>query len=118
MIQIKRAYEKPSKTDGYRILIDGLWPRGITKAEAKFDLWLKDIAPSTELRKWFHQNPDEWETFRKKFLAEIKNKKELLVQIKNLEKEKGTVTLVYSYKDTIRNNAVILQKLILSDKYN
>ncbi|MDY0081705.1 MAG: DUF488 family protein [Ignavibacteriaceae bacterium] len=117
MIQIKRAYEKPSKSDGFRILIDRLWPRGVTKADAKIDLWLKDIAPSTELRKWFHQNPDKWEDFRKKFLAEIKNKKELLVQIKNLEKEKGNVTLIYSYKDTEKNNAVILKKVLSSDKF-
>ncbi|HQI39553.1 MAG: hypothetical protein B6D44_11335 [Ignavibacteriales bacterium UTCHB2] len=117
MIQIKRAYEKPAKADGYRILIDRLWPRGVAKSEAKLDLWLKEIAPSTELRKWFHQNPDEWDTFRKKFLDEIKSKKELLTQIKNLEKEKGTVTLVYSYKDTERNNAVILQKVLSSGKF-
>lgn len=116
MIKIKRVYEKASKTDGFRILVDRLWPRGLTKSEAKIDLWLKEIAPSNELRKWYHQNPDEWDAFSKKYLSEIKNKNELLEQIKKLEKEKSVVTLVFSSKNLTQNNAAALKNIFSSSK--
>lgn len=111
MMKIKRVYEKPEKEDGVRILIDRLWPRGLTKEKAKVDLWLKDIAPSTALRKWFGHDPAKWEEFKKKYLAELKDKKELVKEIKSKGKE-GPVTLVYGAKDEKHNDAVVLQELL------
>lgn len=112
MIKIKRVYDKPSKDDGYRILIDRLWPRGLTKEEAKIDLWLKEIAPSTELRKWYNHDPKKWISFKEKYRKELKDKEELLEQIKELEKEHKTVTLLYSSKEERLNNAIILLEFI------
>lgn len=114
MMKTKRVYEKAAKSDGFRILVDRLWPRGLTKSEAKIDLWLKEIAPSNELRKWYHQNPDKWDAFIKKYLSEIKNKYELLTQIKNLDKEKSVITLVYASKNLTGNNAAALMKILSS----
>lgn len=111
MIKIKRVYEKPSEDDGYRILIDRLWARGLTKEKAKIDLWLKDIAPSNELRKWFNHDPEKWDFFKEKYKQELKDKKDLAEQIRKLEKEKGTVTLLYSTKDEKHNNAVALTEI-------
>jgi len=108
MIKIKRVYDPPAKEDGYRILIDRLWPRGLTKERAKIDLWLKEIAPSNELRKWFNHDPEKWEEFKAKYEKELTNKQNLLHEIKQLEKEKGIVTLLYSTKETEHNNAVAL----------
>ena len=112
MIKIKRVYEKPSEDDGYRILIDRLWARGLTKEKAKIDLWLKDIAPSNELRKWFNHDPEKWDFFKEKYKQELKDKKDLAEQIRRLEKEKGTITLLYSTKDEKHNNAVVLTELV------
>lgn len=112
MVKIKRVYDKPSKDDGYRILIDRLWPRGLTKEEAKIDLWLKEIAPSTELRKWYNHDPKKWISFKEKYRKELKDKGELLEQIKELEKEHKTVTLLYSSKEERLNNAIILLEFI------
>ncbi|HEX9252635.1 MAG TPA: DUF488 family protein [Ignavibacteriaceae bacterium] len=112
MIKLKRVYDKYSDEDGFRILVDRLWPRGLTKKDAKIDIWLKEIAPSNELRKWYHQNSDEWTTFRKKYSNEIKNKKELLKQIKLLEKENGTISLVYAAKNLNKNNASALLSVL------
>jgi uncharacterized protein YeaO (DUF488 family) len=109
MIKIKRVYDPPSKEDGYRILVDRLWARGLTKEEAKIDLWLKEIAPSDELRKWFSHDPEKWEEFKNRYEKELANKQELLRKIIQLEKEKRVVTLLYSTKETERNNAVALQ---------
>lgn len=110
-ILTKRAYEKPDSNDGYRVLVDRLWPRGISKEEADLDDWLKTIAPSDELRKWFHSNRSEWEEFRKRYLAELKEHRE---EIRSLaEKAKSeTVTLVYSSKETERNNAEVLKQYL------
>lgn len=107
MINLKRAYEAPSKDDGTRILVDRLWPRGLTKEDAKIDLWLKDIAPSDALRKWFDHDPEKWEDFKKRYATELKNKSEALKAIKD-EMKKGTITLVFSAKDEQHNNAVAL----------
>ena len=112
MIKIKRAYEKPSKEDGYRILVDRLWPRGITKNKARIDLWLKDISPSDELRKWFSHDPQKWDEFKKRYATEVSKKKELLQKIIDIEKEKRTITLVYAAKDKEHNNAVFLKGII------
>ncbi len=112
MIKIKRVYDDPSKDDGYRILIDRLWARGLKKEKAKIDLWLKEIAPSNELRKWYSHDPTKWNSFKEKYKAELKGKEKLLDQIKKLEKEKGTLTLLYSSKEPRLNNAVALAEII------
>jgi uncharacterized protein YeaO (DUF488 family) len=109
MIKIKRIYDSSSKEDGYRILVDRLWPRGLTKEKASIDLWLKEIAPSDELRKWFSHDAAKWEEFKKRYEKELAGKQELLGEIMQLEKEKHVVTLLYSTKETERNNAVALQ---------
>lgn len=108
MINIKRVYEKSSKDDGERILVDRLWPRGLTKQKAKVDLWLKDIGPSTELRKWFGHDPKRWVSFKAKYKRELKKKTDDIQEIKKHAK-KSKVTLVYGAKDTEHNEAFILQ---------
>lgn len=108
MIKIKRAYSSPSPTDGFRILVDRLWPRGLTKAKAKIDLWLKDLAPSNELRHQYHHDPSKWPAFRTNYQKELDQKEELLDQIKRLEKQHKVVTLVFASKEERLNNAVVL----------
>lgn len=108
-IRIKRVYEQPDKHDGRRILVDRLWPRGLTKEKASVDLWLKDIAPSTALRKWFGHDPDKWEAFKERYLAELKNNSEPIRLLKQ-ELDKGVVTLVYGAKDEEHNEAVVIQE--------
>ena len=110
-IKIKRVYEKPSKEDGMRILVDRLWARGLTKEKAAIDLWLKEIAPSTELRKWFAHDPKKWTEFRKKYLQELKENKEQVSIIKDHLK-KVPVTLVYGAKDQEHNEAQVLEELL------
>lgn len=104
---IKRVYEKPDQKDGFRILVDRLWPRGLTKEKAAVDLWLKEIAPSAELRKWFNHDPEKWPDFQKKYLAEIKENKEALTTLKAKMKEEN-VTIVYGAKDEEHNDARVL----------
>jgi uncharacterized protein YeaO (DUF488 family) len=111
MIKIKRIYDKPEKSDGFRILVDRLWPRGMTKAEAKVDLWLKDVGPSTELRHWFGHDPAKWKEFERRYTKELDKKWDLIAAICEHEK-KGTVTLLYGAKDQRFNNAVSLQEYI------
>lgn len=108
-IRIKRVYEQPDEQDGRRILVDRLWPRGLTKEKAKVDLWLKDIAPSTALRKWFGHDPEKWEAFKERYLAELKNNGEQ-VRILKQELDKGVVTLVYAAKDEKHNEAIVIQQ--------
>jgi uncharacterized protein YeaO (DUF488 family) len=108
-IRIKRVYEQPDKDDGMRILVDRLWPRGLTKEKASVDLWLKDIAPSTELRKWFAHDPNKWDEFKKRYLIELKENSEQIRLLKQ-EIEKGVVTLVYGAKDEEHNEARVLQE--------
>jgi uncharacterized protein YeaO (DUF488 family) len=112
IIRIKRVYDSPAEEDGFRILVDRLWPRGMTKDKAKIDLWLKEVAPSDDLRRWFAHDPKRWQEFKGRYKAELKNKKELLAKIKQTEKEKGTVTLLYSAKDKEHNNAVALSTVL------
>jgi uncharacterized protein YeaO (DUF488 family) len=115
MIKTKRIYESPAEEDGFRILVDRLWPRGVQKEKAKIDLWLKEIAPSDDLRKWFAHDPQKWEEFKKKYAKELATKQGLLNEIRQIEKEKGTVIFLYSARDTEHNNAVAL-KMILEKK--
>ena len=109
MIQLKRAYEPPARSDGERVLVERLWPRGLTKARAALDLWPKDVAPSPELRKWFGHEPARWPEFQKRYGRELRDQPELTEQIKQLEKEHGVVTLVFSARDAERNQAVVLR---------
>jgi len=113
MINIKRIYEQPVKEDGYRILIDRLWPRGLTKEHAAVNLWRKDIAPSDRLRKWFSHDPKKWTMFQKRYLQELSDKKNSIEEIHKLEHDKKIITLVYGAKDQEHNNAVVLKKLLM-----
>jgi uncharacterized protein YeaO (DUF488 family) len=115
MIKTKRIYESPAEEDGFRILVDRLWPRGMQKEKAKIDLWLKEIAPSDDLRKWFAHESQKWEEFKKKYAKKLATKEGLLNEIRQMEKEKGTVTFLYSARDTEHNNAVAL-KIILEKR--
>jgi len=108
MIKVKRIYEQPSKEDGFRVLVDRLWPRGMSKEKAKIDLWLREIAPSNDLRNWFCHEQMKWDAFRKKYEEELETKGELVQKVKQAEKERGTVTLLYSAKDEKHNQAVAL----------
>ena len=110
-IKIKRVYEKPDANDGFRVLMDRLWPRGLTKEKVKADLWLKEIAPSTELRKWFNHDPGKWNAFQKKYTKELENNKEAVSLLKG-HLQKGPVTLLYSAKDESHNDAVVLQHFL------
>lgn len=110
-VKIKRVYEEPDADDGFRILVDRLWPRGLTKVRAKVDLWLRDIAPSTELRKWFSHDPAKWSEFQKRYQTELK-KNASQVELLLRKAENGPVTLLYGAKDELRNEAIVLQKLI------
>lgn len=112
MIKIKRIYEKYSPDDGFRILIDRLWPRGVSKDVAHVDLWFKEIAPTDHLRKWFSHDPKKWEAFKKKYIKEIKENKPSLDKIKDLKKEHKIVTLIFSAKDEQHNNAVVLSEFL------
>lgn len=109
MIKIKRVYEGLNKQDGYRILIDRLWPRGLSNEKVKVALWLKDIALSDKLRKRFSHDIEKWPKFQKMYMLELKDKPGLIDKIKKLEKENKTVTLLFSSKDTLHNNAVVLK---------
>ncbi len=110
MIKIKRVYDEPEKTDGFRILVDRLWPRGLSKEKAKVDLWLKDIAPSDEIRKWFGHEPEKWVEFKRRYFKELEEKKELVDLI--VEKAHGGVTLLYGTKEEKYNNAHALKEYI------
>jgi uncharacterized protein YeaO (DUF488 family) len=115
MIRVKRAYEAASPADGERILVERLWPRGITKARAALDLWLKDVAPSPELRKWFGHDPAKWERFEQRYWKELKGPKEA-VELLRRKTERGTVTLVYAARDVEHNGAVALRQFLEREK--
>jgi len=108
MISVKRIYESPSRNDGTRVLVDRLWPRGVSKEDAKIDAWLKDIAPSDELRHWFDHDPSKWSAFKRKYATELKHNKALLEELGAMV-SKGHVTLVFAAKDEEHNNAVALR---------
>jgi len=108
MIKVKRVYEKPAKEDGWRVLVDRLWPRGMTKEAAHLDAWMKDVAPSDTLRKWFGHEPEKWTGFQKRYRSELAKKKELVAELKKMAKEHGTLTLLFGAKDEEHNEAVVL----------
>ncbi len=116
-LKIKRVYDPPAAADGARILVDRLWPRGLSKDKAKIDLWLKDIAPSDALRKKFHGKPDEWAAFCRAYAAELKEE-EAQAAAKTLRgyARKGTVTLLYASRDETHNNAAALKDWLMREK--
>ena len=108
MLKLKRVYETPNSEDGVRILVERLWPRGLTKERAKIDIWLKDIAPSTELRKWYNHMPERWPEFQKRYQLELQENYNV---VRGLKKKVDTtdVTLIFAAKDAARNSAVVLK---------
>jgi uncharacterized protein YeaO (DUF488 family) len=115
MIRIKRVYERPETDDGYRVLVDRLWPRGISKERAGVDEWLKEAGPSDDLRRWFRDNPEEWEDFKASYVEELRTKGTLLDKITS-KSEKARVTLLYAYKDPEHNQAVVLKEFLEETK--
>ena len=111
-VQLKRAYERPARDDGTRILIDRLWPRGLTKEAAAIDEWLKDIAPSTALRQWFGHDPARWQEFRRRYRDEVRQNRPLFDRLRALARQ-GPITLVFSAHDELHNDAVVLRALLL-----
>lgn len=111
MINVKRVYDKPEKTDGTRFLIERLWPRGVRKDSLPIEAWLKEVGPSTELRKWFSHDPAKWGEFRRRYSMELKDNPDAWQPILNAARQ-GTVTLIYSSHDTEHNNAVALQEFL------
>ena len=111
MIKLKRVYETPSPKDGLRVLVERLWPRGVTKQRAAVDLWLKDVAPSPELRSWFGHDPARWEQFQERYRQELREKKDV-VQILRQKGKEGTVTLVYAARDEAHNGALALIRFL------
>ena len=111
MIRLKRVYEPPSRTDGARILVDRLWPRGLTKERAAVTLWLKDVAPSTELRKWFGHAPARWKQFQARYRKELREKKDALELLKR-KSNAHTVTFVYAARDEKHNEALVLKRVL------
>jgi uncharacterized protein YeaO (DUF488 family) len=112
MIHVKRVYDKPAKEDGWRVLVDRLWPRGMKKETVKIDVWMKDVAPSDGLRKSFCHDVEKWPEFQKRYRAELKKKKELLADLTKMEKEHGTLTLLFGAKDEQHNQAVVLAEVM------
>lgn len=110
-LQLKRVYEQPNQQDGTRFLVERLWPRGVTKSALADAAWLKEAAPSTELREWFHHDPERWNEFRRRYFAELKHHRDDLAPILEAVR-KGTVTLLYSSHDTKHNNAVALKEFL------
>jgi uncharacterized protein YeaO (DUF488 family) len=112
MLRIKRVYEKPAREDGGRVLVDRLWPRGMTKEAAKINLWMKEVAPSDRLRKSFCHDVKKWSDFQKRYRAELKQKEELLAELQKIEKEHGTLTLLFGARDEEHNQAVVLAEVL------
>lgn len=115
-IRLKRAYDQPAGSDGPRVLVDGIWPRGIAKEDADLTCWLKGLAPSSDLRKWFGHEADKWPDFRKRYLEELKQEAagEDLKKLRELLKQHERITLVFAAKDTNHNNAVALRDYLLA----
>ena len=111
MIRVKRVYEKPSRDDGFRVLVDRLWPRGLTKERAALSLWLKDAAPSAELRKWFGHEPARWKGFQARYRKELAGRKDALKLLRQKARER-TVTLLYGARDEEHNEARVLKKVL------
>lgn len=113
-VVVKRVYEPPSPKDGTRVLVDRLWPRGLTKAKAGIDEWLRDLAPSNQLRRWYHAQPKQWEAFRKRYLKELSTPEyqKGLQRLFDLAHENKRVTLLFGSKDETTNNAVVLKQVL------
>jgi len=109
--RFKRVYDNPAKADGWRVLVDRVWPRGLTKEKAQIDDWLKEIAPSASLRKWFGHDPGRWTEFKKRYAAELKTRREQVEQLAQ-QARKRTVTLLFGAKDIAHNNAVALKEFL------
>lgn len=109
-VALKRAYEAPAKSDGKRVLVDRLWPRGLTREKAAIDLWLKEVAPSNELRKWFGHDPEKWPEFGKRYRAELKGSPALM-ELRELSRQ-GDITLLYAARDRLHNEALVLKQIL------
>ncbi len=114
-VHIKRVYDPASALDGRRILVDRLWPRGISKNEARIDVWMKDIAPSNELRTWFNHDPDKWPEFVRRYRSELKASAAVIRELR-VEAGKSTITLLYAAKDERHNNAVVLRDILVKTR--
>ncbi len=112
-IRLKRAYEPPDRSDGTRVLIDRLWPRGVTKDKAAIDHWLRDVAPSTELRRWFGHDVGRWPEFQKRYTSELKHHAESIDDLLRLAR-RGPITLIYGARDEEHNDAVVLKRVLLA----
>ncbi|MGH6846688.1 MAG: DUF488 domain-containing protein [Methylocella sp.] len=110
-IQIKRIYEPPARSDGTRILVDRLWPRGVARDEARIDAWVKDVAPSVALRRWYSHDPGKWPEFRARYIAELKHNP-AVVELQDMDAKSKTVTLLFASKDNLRNNATVLREFL------
>ena len=111
-VRLKRAYERPLAGDGARVLVDRLWPRGVSKSDIAIDRWLKEVAPSSELRRWFGHDPGRWDEFRRRYRAELADRAEPLEELEACAR-KGTLTLVYAARDEAHNDAVVLRDLLV-----
>ncbi len=113
-ILLKRAYEKPAESDGFRVLVDRLWPRGVSKVHLRLDMWAKDVAPSTTLRKWFGHDPERWLEFGKRYKIELKESQahDAIAEIVDRAKQASAITLIYGAKDTEHNEAVVLRDIL------
>jgi uncharacterized protein YeaO (DUF488 family) len=116
-VRLKRAYEPPAADDGIRILVDRLWPRALSKEAVALDQWMKNIAPSTELRRWFGHDPDRWHEFCRRYATEIHDHQDLVEELR-ARARKGRITLVFSAHDEVHNDAVVLRNVILHDGTN
>ncbi len=112
MVRIKRVYEEAAKEDGYRVLVDRLWPRGMKKEQANIDAWMREVAPSDALRKSFCHDVKKWPDFQKRYRAELKKKPDLLAELRRKEKEHGTLTLLFGSRDPEHNQAVVLAETL------
>ncbi len=117
-VSLKRVYEKPAAKDGARVLVDRLWPRGLKKADAALDAWMKELAPSNELRQWFHAHPQQWSKFRQRYLKELgtEEARSGLEQLHQLERQRRQLTLLFASKNLVHNNAVVLKQLVEGER--
>lgn len=116
MIQLKRVYDKNLPQDVFKVLVDRLWPRGISKDAGIVDVWYKEVSPSTALRKWFNHDPDKWESFKTKYQAELADKQDILKEIRDLERKHKKILLIYSSKEEKLNNAAVLKEVLSRKK--
>jgi uncharacterized protein YeaO (DUF488 family) len=113
MIKVRRIYDPAEHDEGYRVLVDRLWPRGISREKAEWQEWMKDVAPGNELRQWYGHDPSRWETFKERYSQELSSRQDLLLRLKDLERTHGTLTLLYSSKELSLNNAVALREFLV-----